>query len=225
MLDKLIRYSEVADLLGDTPDGTILEVGAGPLGLGSCLPYRFVGVDPWYPEPPISTQTAVKASAEDLPFRDRSFDYVLCIEVLEHIPTEIRGRIVSEMCRVARKKVVITHPWGKSARWGDQFLGVIYDTLKIFGKGRPWWLIEHLKADYPDPSQYLMSMPVGFRSRVRGRENTFVHVALVFFTHLKFVHRRLDRVHHRWPGLLRRVTRWVHFPPYSRAEVILERQT
>ena len=223
MLDKLIRYSEVAELLGESPDGTILEVGAGPLGLGSCLPHRFVGVDPWYPEPPIETQTAIRGSAVALPFADRGFDYVLCIEVLEHIPPEIRAQVVGEMCRVARHKVVITHPWGRWARAGDRFLGVVYDLLKVFGKSRPWWLVEHLNATYPDFAQYLTQMPAEFRQSMRGRENTILHVMLVFFTHLKIIHRQLERIHRRRPKLLPRVTRWVHFPPYSRLEVILER--
>jgi len=215
----------VADLLGETPDGNILEVGAGPLGLGSCLPHRFVGADPWYPEPPIATQTAVRASGENLPFSDRSFDYVLCIEVLEHIPSDIRARIVGEMCRVARKKVIITHPWGKWARVGDRVLGVVYDTLRIFGKGRPWWLVEHLSAAYPEPRQYLSTVPNSFSKHVRGRENAFLHVILVFFTHLKIVYAQLNKIHNRRPKLFPRLTRLVHFPPYSRAEVILERKS
>jgi hypothetical protein len=142
-----------------------------------------------------------------------------------HFNTSCVHAGVEEMCRVARRKVIITHPWGKWARWGDRFLGVIYDALKVFGKGRLWWLVEHLSAPYPEPKPYLPTIPPGFQPSVRGRENTFLHIVLVFFTHLKFVHRQLDRVHHRWPGLLKRVTKWVHFPPYSRAEVILERQS
>ena len=116
MLEKLIRYGAIADILGPEPDGSILEVGAGPHGLGCCLPYPFVGVDTWYPDPPLPQNKAIKASGTDLPFRDRSFDYVLCIEVLEHLPPELRPRIVSEMCRVSRKMVIITHPYGLSAR-------------------------------------------------------------------------------------------------------------
>ncbi|WP_435022605.1 class I SAM-dependent methyltransferase (plasmid) [Tundrisphaera sp. TA3] len=42
------------------------------------------------------------ASAHDLPFEDRAFDCLTCIEVLEHIPAELRPRSLAEMHRVLR---------------------------------------------------------------------------------------------------------------------------
>ncbi len=43
-----------------------------------------------------------------LPFRDRAFDSVLMLEVLEHVPN--MERILTEAFRIARKNVVITVP-------------------------------------------------------------------------------------------------------------------
>lgn len=223
MFDKLIRYSEVKHFIESSPQGSILEVGPGPLGLGCCLPYRFVGVDPWYPEKPIVHQQAVRGSGLALPFQNESFDYVLCIEVLEHLPEAWRGEMVAEMCRVARRHVIITHPHGRLARLGDRFLGVCYDILKIFGKGRPWWLVEHLQNSYPNPDDYLRGLALPFRRALRGRENVFLHVVLVFFGHLRIIARRLDRLYERNPKLLDRWINRVHFPPYSRVEVVLSR--
>jgi SAM-dependent methyltransferase len=42
------------------------------------------------------------AGAADLPFADETFDYVTCIEVLEHIPAELRAQSLSEMHRVLK---------------------------------------------------------------------------------------------------------------------------
>jgi SAM-dependent methyltransferase len=43
-----------------------------------------------------------RTGAETLPFDDASFDCVTCIEVLEHIPAELRARSLAEIRRVLR---------------------------------------------------------------------------------------------------------------------------
>lgn len=45
-----------------------------------------------------------------LPFRDRSFDFVLCAEVIEHIPEPLCFGAVSELFRAARGKILVTTP-------------------------------------------------------------------------------------------------------------------
>jgi len=48
------------------------------------------------------------ASVADLPFGDDSFDLVLCIEVLEHLPRP--DTALDELARVSRDKVVVSVP-------------------------------------------------------------------------------------------------------------------
>ncbi len=225
MLDKIVRYEIIDQLLGPVPDGTILEIGAGPQGLGAVLPHPFVGVDPWYPEPPIPTQRAVRASGTELPFADRSFDYVLCIEVLEHVPPDIRPLMLAEMCRVARRKVVITHPYGGFGRFADHVLNVIYSCLRIVRVPKPWWLVEHLRHPYPDPRKYLSAAGDSMAVHSYGQENAFLHVGVVFFGTLKIVARRTARLYKRRPRALKRLVHVLDFPPYCRKVVILERQS
>ena len=50
----------------------------------------------------------VVADACKLPFLDRSFDTVVCAEVLEHIRP--MGEALSEAIRVAKKKIIISYP-------------------------------------------------------------------------------------------------------------------
>lgn len=52
----------------------------------------------------------VLGSVEAMPFSDRSFDTVLCIEVLEHLPWDDFGSALSEIHRVTRKRVVLSLP-------------------------------------------------------------------------------------------------------------------
>lgn len=53
----------------------------------------------------------VKGDIHMMPFRDKSFDYVLCFEALEHLENPILG--LEELSRVCTKKVFISIPWVK----------------------------------------------------------------------------------------------------------------
>jgi SAM-dependent methyltransferase len=61
------------------------------------------------------------SGAESLPFPDESFDCVTCIEVLEHIPSELRARALSEMRRVLRAggRLVLRMPHKGLFAWMD----------------------------------------------------------------------------------------------------------
>lgn len=49
------------------------------------------------------------ASGAALPFPDRSFDAVVCVRLLHHVPeAETRCRIMGELCRVARRILIVT---------------------------------------------------------------------------------------------------------------------
>jgi ubiquinone/menaquinone biosynthesis C-methylase UbiE len=57
----------------------------------------------------------VNASAEGIPFKPDSFDFVLCSEVLEHLPDWKKG--LGELKRICRGRIVITIPLEKSFFW------------------------------------------------------------------------------------------------------------
>ncbi|HIE10999.1 MAG TPA: class I SAM-dependent methyltransferase [Kiritimatiellae bacterium] len=59
--------------------------------------------------------TFLEAGLPRLPFEDRQFDVVTCIEVLEHLADPISS--LAELSRVARRFVVITVPDRQPIRW------------------------------------------------------------------------------------------------------------
>ena len=54
----------------------------------------------------LKNQTFLDADGENLPFKDKEFDYVICCHVLEHVENPIR--FLSEQFRVARRGYIET---------------------------------------------------------------------------------------------------------------------
>jgi 2-polyprenyl-3-methyl-5-hydroxy-6-metoxy-1,4-benzoquinol methylase len=131
-------YGKVAAAVGPLDPGTVLDAGCGEgetlARLDSLLPASVTGVD----LNPASVEFAAKripsgdfrvADLNDLPFEDDSFDLVLCLEVLEHIPDPAPA--LAELSRVCRGDILISvpsEPWfrlGSLARgkylkdWGN----------------------------------------------------------------------------------------------------------
>ena len=53
----------------------------------------------------------VKGDVQMMPFKNKSFSYVLCFETLEHLENPILG--LNELARVCNKKIFISIPWVK----------------------------------------------------------------------------------------------------------------
>jgi ubiquinone/menaquinone biosynthesis C-methylase UbiE len=110
-------FAALDALLPEEPPQTILEVG---LGEGEVLrrvqrrypAARSVGID--LPDPELAgiwsehDLATTFADIGDLPFGDRSFDLILAIEVLEHVPDPRAA--LRELTRVARRHTVISVP-------------------------------------------------------------------------------------------------------------------
>lgn len=104
-------------LLNISKSDLVLEVGPGayPYWRSDCLVDKFENS----PATDISQfggapqQTLGKPlfliNDAKIPFRDRSFDYLICAQVLEHVPSQELALLVSEMSRVA-KRVYIEIP-------------------------------------------------------------------------------------------------------------------
>lgn len=101
----------VVGKIGPPHGKAILDVGSGASALPIYLARQgatVVSVDPSPPSRRRGSEThRVQAALPRLPFRDRSFDVVTCVSVLEHLPLDL-GASVGELCRVARHRVILT---------------------------------------------------------------------------------------------------------------------
>ena len=212
----ILRAFEQHNLLSS---GSVLEIGCGPVGLGTFRKVPFVGCDLSFPDPPPAwPMTPVVASAADLPFEDRSFDAVLGSDVLEHIPPDLRTTVISEALRVARRLVVFGFPCGSAAHDADRALRQLYLSKQL---EVPIWLEEHMLALFPEESLF-REFPGWTVTKVGNESITF---------HSWMMRSEMGRVFRRGSSLLvklapRMLEYWLRkadTPPFYRQIFILSR--
>ena len=202
MLNWAARYYPILRVLkqhGLLKQGSLLEMGSGPVGVGTFRKVPFTGCDlsfSWTPQWPM---TPVVASAAELPFEDKSFDVVLASDVLEHIPVDLRRRVIAEALRTARRLVIFGFPSGEEAHRLDESLRDIY-----IGRGLevPEWLEEHMLFDFPDAS--LFQELDGWKVTQFGNESIHFHSWMM--------KREFHRNFVRFSNVLRRLTPWLLEP-------------
>ena len=119
--DELRRMAACAELIPDEAR-SILDVGAGNGAFLRFLEDRKVSIKLAGLE---RSETAITrslsraqiqlGSIDDLPFEDRSFDVVSCMEVFEHLPYGVYEKALREVERVAKDYILVSVPY-KEAR-------------------------------------------------------------------------------------------------------------
>lgn len=84
----------------------VLEVGGGhdPHPRSNVVVDKYSGSENFHRSGDLrvlSHQKFIEADGENLPFEDQSFDYVICIHVLEHV--DHPDKFIKEQCRVAKR--------------------------------------------------------------------------------------------------------------------------
>lgn len=149
---QAVRYEYVksaVDALREKRCHTILEVGAGAHGnLAQYLPGdRITFLDIELPEEVLGDPRFVAADATNLPYEENSFEFVVALDVIEHIPPHKREAFIENIHRTAGRGVVLSMPhFSEKCPYEDEVLKSFYVLLK---SQVPAWIDEHIACTLP----------------------------------------------------------------------------
>ena len=91
---------------------SILEVGSGPGYIAQYIDNAYIGIEQSYPLcekcNTLAKKPCIEGEACNLPFKDNSFDYVICVGVMQYFPDhKYTRKAIDEMKRVAKKGVYV----------------------------------------------------------------------------------------------------------------------
>ncbi len=205
----------------------IAELGSGSFGIGPYLQKPFTGFDIAFSQPKSEFLKPVTASATKIPkkFVNR-FDFVLSVDMLEHLPPEDRGRALESMVSLTNRHLLISFPGGIFAAWSDKFLNWYYQKTH---QEKLNFLIEHLK--FPLPKERSVRRQLVKISRRQNKEiinfktvnntNFIVYNTLLFFAFSQ--NRYLTRLFFL-TFFLKNLLNKINFFPYRKL-IILELKT
>ncbi|MBI4144411.1 methyltransferase domain-containing protein [Candidatus Woesearchaeota archaeon] len=99
------KARKVQELLQITPEETVLDIGCGSGIATTELGGKKTGIDPSLALIKQAKFPVVHGKAEQLPFKDKSFDNVVCMTAIHHFDT---NKALLEIKRVAKNKIAIS---------------------------------------------------------------------------------------------------------------------
>jgi hypothetical protein len=152
--DVAMRYLPVVSLIRERglEDG-VVELGSGALGIGPYLRRPFVGLDTGGFDGRHALIRPVEASVLATPLRDRACPCVVSVDMLEHVPAELRRLAVEEMVRVTARTLVLAVPAGADAMRHDREMAEAFRARR--GVDHQFCL-EHVEQGLPGKDELLV---------------------------------------------------------------------
>jgi len=142
------RYALAAQQI-NVKDPTVLDVGGYKsrethlTHFFEKLSYTSVNIGPaWYR----NDEPHCLFNGENLPFLDNSFQFVVCVDSLEHVDKNRRGCVIDEIIRVSSKRAIIVVPFSEGIKSNEQYF---IEYSQQFNVELMPSLVEHLKYGLP----------------------------------------------------------------------------
>ncbi len=150
-LDKYLWFQKTKEL---TNAGIILDLGGGE-GMFETL---FQGRDQRFAileiSPPKNTLRGnveyIVYGGEEFPFSNQSFDLGIALHAIEHVPRHIRPRVIAELVRVVRHRIILAFPMRRLHF--EQLFRAIFTLYAAIGLSKmKRFYEEHLRYGLPTP--------------------------------------------------------------------------
>lgn len=230
-VDFFLRYAQIVKNLELSlqEDSRILEIGSGAVGLAQFFADReVVGVDEkeFAVDAASANLTMIRASATQLPFADTSFDYIVCVDTLEHVPPSQRADVIKEALRVTRNKLLMAMPTGRSVERVEKILYFILAPFYWLFRKDLSFLGEHVQNGLPTQESVICAIKAcspGAEIQVQGNMHLGVWVLSMFFDPaVRFITRRAGS---RWlRAILHPLAPFLNFAPAYRTTFIISKR-
>lgn len=151
--DRFVRLQASAEAVMESGCTTVLDVGGYDGALAFFLQDTPIDlVDP----------ATTGGSILDLPVDDYSYDCVVAVDVLEHVPPDDRSKAIAELARVAKSGIVLNYPCRNSKDAQKMVLGLTNNPL----------IREHVEWELPDSEAVLEELNMlGFTGTIKPHTN------------------------------------------------------
>ena len=113
-----VRFASDLILNSDLPDYKVLDLGGAT---GNNLLKKFGVKNVMTLD--LKEGADIVASASDVPVEDGAFEFVTSLDMLEHVPQGLRLKVVEELVRICKKKIILIAPVKSDENiWAEQFV-------------------------------------------------------------------------------------------------------
>ncbi len=148
--DHYQRYQYIADIINTTwkREVSILDVGGAYGLLPLFVPnHQCTVLDIVWEDHP----TAIQYEGQTLPCDDGSFDVVISVDTLEHLPNEKRPQFINELCRVTKETCILCCPFAEPHVTETETVLREFITTQLNGNDR--FLNEHALYSLPERTE------------------------------------------------------------------------
>jgi len=106
-------YEKVSRCINPREDESILDAGCGKVDYMPFPKCYRVGLDIWLPylrEKRKYLDEVIQCDLRHMPLKKKSFDIVVCVETLEHLPKEDGARLLETLQSLARREIILSTP-------------------------------------------------------------------------------------------------------------------